>query len=626
MSDQSKIEKPYGLWSSPVSAALVSQRLRLENPQFDSDGRTLLWLEGRSDRGVLVARPQGEARLDLNDQHSVRAGVGYGGGDYTVSGGVVIYAERDGRLYRRPLGVGQPRPLTPPFGSAAAPALSPDGRWVVYVFSDGKTDLLGLVDSDGAEWPLQLAKGADFYMQPAWHPAGQQLAWVEWDHPNMPWDGTRLMLARLEGTPPRAAEVRLVAGDASTPVSQPQFSPDGRWLSYIIANGEWEDLLLLDLHSRAHRTLIHGQGFHLAEPAWVQGGRYHAWSADSQRIYSVRNFAGCYSLWEVSLDGAARQVDTAPYTVIRDLSLSPTGEAAFVASAPGISDRIVRWDGKQLHIEARSTAEAVHPAYLADFQPISWQASDGTTVYGLYAAPSNPRFTSQGLPPAFVHFHGGPTAAVPLRFSAEASYFTSRGYGWLEVNYRGSTGYGRTYREMLRQRWGEIDVEDALGAARALAGQGLADGKRLVIRGGSAGGYTVLNTLVRHPGVFKAGVNLFGVSNLFDLATDTHKFEERYLDSMVGPLPEAAARYHAWSPIFHVANLSDPMAVFQGSVDRVVPPAQSEAIVAVLRQKNIPHIYRLYEGEGHGFRKSENIADMLQQTERFLQQQVLFAA
>ena len=194
------------------------------------------------------------------------------------------------------------------------------------------------------------------------------------------------------------------------------------------------------------------------------------------------------------------------------------------------------------------------------------------------------------------------------------------------MNYRGSSGYGRTYRNALRQRWGETDVEDALGAAQALAEQGLADAKRLVIRGGSAGGYTVLNALVRHPGVFKAGVNLFGVSNLFDLATDTHKFEERYLDSMVGPLPEAAARYHAWSPIFHVANLRDPMAVFQGSVDKVVPPAQSEAIVAVLRQKNIPHIYRLYEGEGHGFRKSENIADMLQQTERFLQQQVLFAA
>ncbi len=627
MSHPVKSQKPYGLWPSPVTPAMVSQRRRLENPQFTPDGATLLWLEGRSDRGVLVSQPAGEAPLDLNDQHSLRGSVGYGGGEYTAGPGVVIYAERDGRLYRRPLGFGSPTPITPPFGGVAAPALSPDGKWVVYVFSDGKTDLLGLVDAQGSEWPLQLAKGADFYMQPAWHPGGEHLAWVEWDHPNMPWDGTRLKLARLAGTPPRIAEETLVAGGGDEVVSQPQFSPDGRWLSYLLGSGEWEDLVLLDLQTGARHTLLRGEGFHLAEPAWVQGMRFHAWSPDSTRIYSIRNFAGQSGLWAVALNGAQpARIDTGAYTYIKDLSVSSTGEVAFVASAPTISDRIVRWDGERLQIAARSTAENVDPAYLANFRTISWTAPDGSQVFGLYAPPSNPRWQSPGLPPAFVQFHGGPTSASWARFSAEASYFTSRGYAWLEVNYRGSSGYGRAYRNALRERWGEIDVEDALGAAQALAQQGLADPTRLVIRGGSAGGYTVLNTLVRHPGVFKAGVNLFGVSNLFDLAADTHKFEERYLDSMVGPLPEAAARYQAWSPIYHVGNLSDPMAVFQGSVDKVVPPAQSEAIVAVLRQKGIPYIYRLYEGEGHGFRKSENIADMLQQTERFLQQQVLFAA
>lgn len=623
----SKIEKPFGLWTSPVTPAVVSQKLRLENAQFDSDGRTLLWLEGRSDRTVLVAKPMDEASLDLTDQHSLRGSVGYGGGEYTVSGGVVIYAERDGRLYRKPLGYGLARAITPPFGGAAAPALSPDGKWVLYVFSDGKTDLLGLVDSDGGEWPVQLAKGADFYMQPAWHPSGERIAWVEWDHPNMPWDDTRLKLGRLAGTPPRLVEQVTLAEGAGVTAAQPQFSPDGKWLSYIISSGEWEDLVLLNLENGARLMLVHGEGFHLAEPAWVQGMRFHAWNATSQRIYFIRNFAGQSSLWVADLaTWRTHQIDTAPYTYVKDLSVSPAAdEVAFVASAPGISDRVVRWDGHACRIEARSTAEAIEPAYLAQPVPITWRAPDGMVVHALYFAPSNPRFTSQGLPPAIVYFHGGPTSATWVRFAAEASYFTSRGYAWLDVNYRGSSGYGRTYRNALRGRWGEIDVEDALGAARALAEQGLADPDRLVIRGGSAGGYTVLNALVRHQGVFKAGVNLFGVSNLFDLATDTHKFEERYLDSMVGPLPEAAKKYHDWSPIFHVANLRDPMAVFQGSVDKVVPPAQSEAIVAVLRQKNIPYVYRLYEGEGHGFRKSENIADYLQQTERFLQQQVLFA-
>ena len=315
MTPTPKTEKPFGLWPSPVTPALISQRLRLENPQFDSDGRTLLWLEGRSDRGVLVARPQGEARLDLNDQHSVRGSVGYGGGEYTVSGGVVIYAERDGRLYRRPLGVGQPNAITPPFGGAAAPAYHRTGNGWCTSTATARRTCWGWWMRRGSEWPVQLVKGADFYMQPAWHPAGEHLAWVEWDHPNMPWDGTRLKLARVAGSPPRVVEETLVAGGAEVTVSQPQFSPDGRWLSYVLGSGEWEDLVLLDLQSGAQHTLLRGDGFHLAEPAWVQGMRFHAWSADSTRIYSIRNFAGQSSLWVVELaSGQARQIDTGEYT------------------------------------------------------------------------------------------------------------------------------------------------------------------------------------------------------------------------------------------------------------------------------------------------------------------------
>jgi len=213
-----------------------------------------------------------------------------------------------------------------------------------------------------------------------------------------------------------------------------------------------------------------------------------------------------------------------------------------------------------------------------------------------------------------------------VTYSAESAYFTSRGYGYLVVNYRGSSGYGRTYRNALRHRWGEVDVEDAAGGAQALAELGLADPAKLVIEGGSAGGYTVLNALIRYPGRFKAGVCEYGVSNLFTLAMDTHKFELHYLDSMVGLLQKAADRYHAWSPIFHAGAIRDQLAVFQGKDDKVVPPAQSEEIVAALRQGGVPYIYKLYDGEGHGFRKRETIIDYLQETERFLQQYVLFSA
>ena len=624
-----KQNRPYGLWPSPVSPLLLGQRTRLDNPQFDSDGRTLVWLEGRSDRGVLVALPEGEAPLDLTDEQSVRAQVGYGGGDFSVAQGTVIFADRSsGRLYSRRLGFDRPRPLTLPHGSAASPALSPNGEWVVYVWTDGKTDLIALVDSQGREWPLKLAVGADFYMQPAWHPSGLMLAWVEWDHPHMPWDGTRLKLASLGGTPPHITEERTINLPPDCAIQQPIFSPDGRYLSFIAENGEWEDLVLYDLKADEQFILVQGDGFQLSTPAWRQGLRHHGWSSSSRQIYYLRHAGGTSSLWTVDLETRqSMQIDTAPYTNLSGLSVSPTSEeVAFVASGPTLPTRVVRWNEGGLTIEARSGSENLSPDYLPAPRDISWAAPDGTTVHALYYPPTHPEYTSEGLPPAILNVHGGPTSSVSVAFHANAAFFTTRGYAYVELNYRGSTGYGRTYRNLLRERWGEVDMQDAVDCARALSEQQLADPGRIVIKGGSAGGYTVLNTLVHHPGVFKAGVCLFGVSNLFTLAADTHKFEERYFDSMIGSLPQDAARFHAWSPIYHMSSLSDPLAVFQGKEDKMVPPDQAEEIVKVLRQKGIPHIYRLYEGEGHGWRKSETVIDYLEQTERFLQQQVLFSA
>ncbi len=618
---------PYGLWASPISATMLSQRTSLQDAQFDSDGETLLWLEGRGDRNVLVARPGSDARRDLTQDENVRGMVGYGGGEFCVANGIIYFAARDGRLYRRGLGAERARPITPPFGGTASPAPSPCGKWVVYVFSDGSTDLLGLVDSGGQEWPRKLARGADFYMQPAWHPQGDFLAWVEWDHPNMPWDGTRLMLGRIAGECPALAEVTCLAGGEKVPASQPRFSPDGRYLSYIEGNGNWEKLVLFDLQSGERSTLAQEEGLLLAPAAWGQGLRSYVWSADSRCIYQLRYAAGSASLWRCDVQsGAAEKLDTAPYTWLAQPSVSAQGQLALVASAPGIPERLVRWDGTRWVVEARSEGENVAPEYFSQPQPVAWNAPDGMRVYGLFYPPANPNFEGEGLPPAILNIHGGPTGQAVVRYSAETGYFTSRGYAVLEVNYRGSSGYGRAYQDALRGRWGEADCEDAVGGARMLAEQKLADGGRLVIKGGSAGGFTVLNALVHAPGTFKAGVCLFGVSNLFTLAADTHKFEAHYNDSLIGPLPQAAARYQEWSAIFHAEAICDPLAVFQGSIDKVVPPEQSESMVKVLQQRGVPHIYRLYEGEGHGFRKPESILDYLQQTERFLQQYVLFTA
>jgi len=625
---EKKKDCPFGLWPSEMSASAAGQKLRLEDVQFDSTGQSILWVEGRSGTGVLVRQKKGDVRRDLSSPlRSVRGAVGYGGGEFTTHNDFVVFAEKNGRLYKTGLDKGQAETITPPYGAFTDPQVSPDGKWVLSIFSDGVQDLLAIIDSDGEEWPVQLVKGADFYMSPRWHPGGKAVAWIEWNHPNMPWDGSRLILGRLESNPPRLVDSHCVAGDADHAVSQPQFSPDGRYLSYLVSNGEWEDLVLLELQTGQSRILVKGDGFHLAQPAWIQGLRFYGWSFDNRDIYLIKNYGGSASLWQVDIEsGEIRQIDTSPYTWITQLSVSSSAnELVFLASAPGIPTRVVHRDAASINIIACSDAERLSEGYDSTPAPLQWKAGDGSLVYGTYYAPANPGFTAQGLPPAILYIHGGPTSEQPLTYSAERIYFTSRGYAWLDVNYRGSSGYGRSYLQALQGRWGEFDAEDAANAARALVENGLADPGKLIIRGGSAGGFTVLNALIHYPGVFKTGICLYGVSNLFTLIQDTHKFEAHYNDHLVGTLPDAAEKFHTWSPIFQAENIQDPLAVFQGSTDRVVPPSQSEEIVTALRRRGIPLLYKVYEGEGHGFRREETLMDYLREVERFLQQYVLFA-
>jgi len=611
---------PYGLWPSPISPAMQGARLRLDDAQFDSDG-SLVWLEALSGTTALMCQTGLDAARDISAGVKVSAGVGYGGGDFTVRGGFAVFAS-EGRLQRVSLHAGLPQPITPEFGSCAAPLISPDGSQVLFIHTYEGRDCLALARMDGQGWPVQLARGADFYMQPAWHPDGRQLAWVEWNHPQMPWDGTRLMTARLDGS--ELKDIRQVFGSESIPVFQPEFSPDGRSLAFLANAGEWDSLNLLDLATGQIKTLVQDES--LMDPAWVQGIRLLAWSPDSTRIYYLKNERGWRTLWAVEpATGKTHALEIAPYTWVNQIAAAPVGEKlALIASSAKIPTRVVTLEHGQQRIVRRSSGEAVPLADLPEPRPIEWPAPDGTVVHGLYYPPTSTSCVSDGLPPAIVNIHGGPTSARVSSYNTDAAYFATRGYAFLEVNYRGSTGYGRGYMLMLREKWGLIDTEDAAGAAGALAALGLADPRRIVIMGGSSGGYTVLNALIHYPGVFKAGVNLFGVANLFDLLIGTHKFEERYNDSLVGPLPEAAERYKAWSPVFHAAQIKDPVAVFQGADDKVVPPEHSEQIVAALRANKVAHIYRLYPGEGHGFRKTETIIDFYENLEKFLQQHVIF--
>ena len=625
------MNKPYGLFPSPITPGALAGALRLRDVLWDSDGDTLVWLEGRGDKGALVAANLGgDAPRDIAEQHSVRARVGYGGGDFGVGAGCAVFSA-GGQLFRQPLAGGAAAPITPAFAEAAAPAISPDGRFALYVFSHERRDGLALADMSGAQWPQQVASGHDFYMQPRWSPDGARVAFVAWDHPQMPWDGCTLFLADVDATGPslpRLLNVRAVAGGPEVAVFQPEFSRDGKALAFLSDAGGWHNLYLHNLEDNTTRRITDERAAQLGEPAWGQGMRTYGWAHDGQSLLCIRNAGGFMALWHYSLPSGegAPVPGLEGYTALSQLAPSPTRpQVAVIASSGAQSARLVLLDLESgtARILKRAAGENVPPDALVAPEPIRWRGPDGAESHGLLYRPK--ASDAGGLPPAILIIHGGPTSQTVAAYDGTAQFFATRGYAVLEVNYRGSTGYGRDYMNALRGNWGIYDVEDAASGARHLAESGIADGERMIIMGGSAGGFTVLQTLIDKPGVFRAGVCSFGVSNQFTLAADTHKFEERYLDTLLGPLPEAAAIYRARSPVFHADKLTTPVAVFQGEDDTVVPRAQSDAIVASLRERGVPHAYHVYAGEGHGWRKPETVAAFYQAVEDFLKQYVLFA-
>jgi len=598
----------------------MAQGIRLGDVQWDSDGQTLVWLEGRSAQGVLVAQRRGLAPNDLTTDLSVRARVGYGGGDFTVAHGHVVFVA-DSRLWRQPLNGGSAIAITPAFGECAAPAVSPDGRWVVFVHSHEGADCVAVVDVQGKCWPQRLITGDDFYMQPVWSASSQQLACVAWNKPQMPWDGSELRLCELvvnaEGLPQLAA-MQTLAGTADTAVFQPAFSPDGRWLAYVSDADGWAHVQLYDLQNKVHKQLTFGE-CEFAQPAWAQGMRTIAWRHDSRAIFGLRNAAARVAVWEIPLEGTpAAFAPMAAYTDVEGLAAAPTDAAlACVASASSIPLRVVLCLPPQpAAVVRRSRSETLLPEQLAAAEPISWQSAGGQLTHGLYYAPVGSALGTP--PPAVVISHGGPTSQRRMGFHGDVQFLAARGYAVLLLNYRGSTGYGRAYMLQLRGAWGKVDREDAVSGAQHLAQRGLADAARMVVMGGSAGGTTVLMALALHPGVFRVGVNFYGVSDMFGLDEETHKFEAHYNATMLGALPQAAAVYRERSAVFFADNIVDPLIVFQGSDDNVVKQNQSDRIVESLRRRNVRHEYHVYQGEGHGWRKAETIEACYTALERFL--------
>ncbi len=614
--------------------------LQLTDVQWAPGNEILVWRETRAGHGVLVfqSAPDSNPR-DLTKEGSVAADLGYGGGDFTAGRDAVFFAAA-GCLYRQSLREGESLAITPQGGRIASPAVSPSGRHLIYIHSIRDVDSLCVVDSEGISPPKTLTRGHDFYMQPCWHPEGSQLAWIAWDHPRMPWQGTALCRGRLlfESPVPRLQEEEVVAGHSSgeTAVFQPSFSPDGRYLAYVSDEGGWFDLYCVDLSNGRHHRLV-GMEAELGMPAWIQGLRTYAWQNDGAGLFllSLKDSVVTLHHYDFAAN-RVRPVSTGwpPYTSLKQISVCPiTNRVATIASSGLRADCILTMDeaGKPRvwRSSSRPPSDRGSQPQLLQW-PIQGKPGEGASppgessiCHGLYYPPTDPMAHKGDLPPALIKIHGGPTSQYLADYHADTQFFTTLGFAVLEVNYRGSSGYGRLYRESLRGQWGVLDVEDILGAASYLEEQRLAHPGRLALLGKSAGGFTLLLTLIARPGRFRAGLCLYPVYDLTSLASQTHKFERHYLDWLIGPLPQNAPLYRRRSPVFAADRIQDPLAVFHGEEDPVVPCDQSQAVVDSLARRGIPHLYRRYPGEGHGWKREETVDNYYRAAQSFLSLWVL---
>ena len=624
------VQKPYGTWPSPISAeAVATQGVRLGSVAVDADD--VYWLERRPNEGgrsVLIRRRADGRYEELTPQgFNVRTRVHeYGGGAYVVAGGEVYFSNfGDQRVYRGSTKQDQPYavPVTPASDCFYADfAYDSTRRRLIAVREDhgpakaghdqAETTLVSIPLDGGESAGDVIASGYDFYSTPRISPDGTRLAWLSWRHPQMPWDGTELWVADIDASGALSGAKR-VAGGPSESVCQPGWSPDGT-LYFVSDRDQWWKLYRWDgtLSHAAMRNAPRDAEF--GRPHWIFETATWAFAGHTRIVVSYTT----NGRWHLGIVDVATGVmsSLAPGLEPREWLTATATHAIVIAGSARTSDAVMQIDLDTGEAEPLKTASPVDidPACISEPEAIEFPTGRGLTAHAFVYPPRHHEYTGAhgDRPPLIVISHGGPTTATTARFDVAIQYWTTRGFAVADVNYGGSSGYGRPYRERLNGQWGIVDVEDAVNAARYLVAQGKADPERLIIRGGSAGGYTALAALVFHPGIFKAAASYYGISDIEVLARDTHKFESRYLDTLIGPYPEARELYRARSPIHFVDRLSCALILLQGLEDRVVPPNQSEMMADAVRRKGLPVAYLSFEGEQHGFRKATTIIRSLE--------------
>ena len=609
---------PYGSWKSPITADLVAGgEVGLEQVRIDGDD--IYWIERRAEEGgrkVIVRRSSDGAVADVTPVgFNARTRVHeYGGADYAVSNGTIISANFvDQRLYLQKLGA-QPKPIMPSGAFRYADGEIDRRRNLFFCVREDHSaqsevgNTIVCIDLNRDDAGKVIVSGNDFYSTPRMSPDRSQLAWLTWNHPNMPWDGTELWVGKLndDGS---VTEKEKVAGGVDESIFQPEWSPDGTLYFVSDRTGWWN---LYRWRERQIEALCPMEA-EFGQPQWVFGTSLYAFASEGRILCTYAKNGRDYV---ATLDTETRTLETIelPFTTISQVRAAGN-RVFFIGASTADTNSIVSLDllTKSFEVLRRSRETAVDDGYIAAGQSIEFPTEGGLTAHGYFYAPRNRDYSAPAheKPPLLVMSHGGPTSSTSSSLKYSIQYWTSRGIAVLDVNYGGSSGYGRVYRQRLNNNWGIVDVDDCVNGARNLVERGEVDGNRLAVRGGSAGGYTTLCALTFRD-TFKAGASHYGISDLEALAKDTHKFESRYLDRLIGPYPERRDLYVDRSPIHFTDQLSCPMILFQGLDDKVVPPNQAEKMVQAVRAKKLPVAYLTFEGEQHGFRKAENIKRVLE--------------
>ena len=606
----------YGSWKSPITSDLIVEgSVGLGLTAFDGDD--IYWLELRPKEGgrntIIKRSPDGTLVVLVPPPFNTRTKVHeYGGGDYLVNNGILYFSNfSDQRLYKHEY------PGTPQALTAAGDVRYADGvmdqarRRIICVREDHRREGSEAVNSivsvnaeGGDEFGTVLVEGNDFYCSPRLSPDGTQLAWLTWNHPNMPWDGCELWVGEF-GDDGKLASMRWVAGGTAESIFQPEWSPDGVLYFSSDRSGWWNLERITTDGDIENVCQFKGE---LGMPQWMFGMSAYTF-ASPELIVCSHIEQGVSTLGTIDVASGKYTPLDCPYTDIQYLHAA-NGQAVFRGGSPTDVVSIVKLDIATGRFETlrRSNDLETFPQYFSVPRAIEFPTEGGLTAHGFFYPPQNPdyRAPNDQKPPLIVKSHGGPTASASTALSLSVQFWTSRGFAVLDVNYGGSTGYGRQYRERLNKKWGLVDVDDCVNGARYLADRGEVDPERLIITGGSAGGYTTLSALTFR-NIFKAGASYFGISNLESMARDTHKYESQYLTGLLGPYPERKDIYVDRSPINFPERLSCPVIFFQGLEDKVVPPDQAETMVDAIRAKGIPVSYVPFAAEQHGFRQAKNI-------------------